>query len=668
VSVFQHLGILVAIDNHSTAISDKMRDLVENIAAYWGLEHGVGAKPVEEFMSELEDKVHGAVRGRLFDVDTYSACADALTGLAQHGTDLINAHGDDTHTMKEALYVGRLMKEIADYYDINEEITYASDTNRQLRNSVKGLLERMDLPGSPMEGVVNANYTIKQAVLYDTDQGYAFAHNPNAASPYVVWSMHENDKGELGFEIGSYYQNKEEALVDYISRAENYAARYKLTEKPIHKAETPQLRPLVRFIDSQYREQFTIPSGESIRVTYPPSDGREPAEGVVKFMDETHADIKGSCYHMCQWAETMERLGAKFEPVTQLQDVVVLPFDTNNNEAHYYSYNRDENNTCTGSLHGDFGNDGERYRASWNDRENGLYNAEIQSEVQSVVYALRQDLLKDRASMLAYCQNYPEAKLSDNKGSNGQDYEIYGFKLETEKRQYFVNCFLQDRDSRFAIYAYADKPVPMREQENLKIYHADFYDPEISERMEIIAAVDDLDAWQKANCICAESEKIRLLELNDVDENGDMREVYSSPVGGEMPEPDPTISEAELAEYGYTYDGMHPLGKDRAMELFMQDCPIYLLWNDDTESLVKDSSEITNHKGIFGIDTDDWERSEDYRDLIAEKISGAYSQQEVAAPQPQADVTIITELPVKQEQPQAQPPQKLKKSNRGEDR
>jgi len=84
--------------------------------------------------------------------------------------------------------------------------------------------------------------------------------------------------------------------------------------------------------------------------------------------------------------------------------------------------------------------------------------------------------------------------------------------------------------------------------------------------------------------------------------------------------------------------------------------------------LVKDTSEITNRKGIFGIDTDDWERSEDYRDLIAEKISGAYSQQEVAAPQPQADVTIITELPVKQEQPQAQPPQKLKKSNRGEDR
>ena len=224
---------LLAIDNHSTVISNKMRDLVENMAAYWGLNYGVGAKPVEEFLSEFEDKVHGAVRSRIIDVDTYSACADALTGLAQHGTDLINAHGNDTWAMKEALYVGRLMKEIADYYDINVEITYANETNRQLKDSIKDLLDQIDLPGNAIKGEINANYVIEQAILYDNDQGYAFAHNPDAASPYVTWVMNLTDKDELNFEIGSYFQNKEEALVDYIARVESYATRYKVTEKPI---------------------------------------------------------------------------------------------------------------------------------------------------------------------------------------------------------------------------------------------------------------------------------------------------------------------------------------------------------------------------------------------------------------------------------------------------
>ena len=44
----------------------------------------------------------------------------------------------------------------------------------------------------------------------------------------------------------------------------------------------------IRFIDSDYKELFRIPDGGSIRIVYPPGDGRETATRQCKFLDETH--------------------------------------------------------------------------------------------------------------------------------------------------------------------------------------------------------------------------------------------------------------------------------------------------------------------------------------------------------------------------------------------
>ena len=220
------------------------------------------------------------------------------------------------------------------------------------------------------------------------------------------------------------------------------------------------MKPLIRFIDSDYRELFKIPDGDKIRITYPPGDGREPAERVCKFQGEHHFHLeKNETLHICQFAEMMERMGARYEPVNQLQNIQLVPFTAGVGEDKFYGHNREDGHTCAGSLRGNFGNSGDRFSASWRELENGLYNDEIQSELQSVVYALRQDLLKDRDSMLAYCQNHLGAKLLDGKAFSGEDYATYGFKLETDLRQYFVNCFAHGKDSRFSVYAYADKPT-----------------------------------------------------------------------------------------------------------------------------------------------------------------------------------------------------------------
>lgn len=197
------------------------------------------------------------------------------------------------------------------------------------------------------------------------------------------------------------------------------------------------------------------------------------------------------------------------------------------------------------------------------------------------------------------------------------------------------------------------EPTP---KETLHIYHADFTDPEISDRMEIIAAKDDADALRQADEICAEGSNIVLVALAAVDENGDTREVV---IPTQEPEimPDPTITVAERNDYGYVYDGMLPLNQDRAMELYMQNSTVYLLWNDDTEAAVHDSTEITNHDGIFGIERDDWHKSLSYKEMTG------------VVPQSQKETTPLTE---KQPQPTkestAEKPVKPKRRNRGEDR
>jgi len=222
----------------------------------------------------------------------------------------------------------------------------------------------------------------------------------------------------------------------------------------------------IQFIDSEYRELFRIPDGGSIRVTFPPDDIRGFAVRECKYLDDTHFEIRGNgvdTYHIAQFAELMEKMGAKYEPAFQLQNVKIMPFEVG--DENFLTFNREEGNTCIGHIAGNFGQQGDRFFSSWSDRESGGNTPEFQSELHSAVYALRQDVLKDHATMLAYCKNYPEAKLPDM-----GDLNHYGFKMDTESRKYFVRCFAETstKDSRFIVYAY-DKAAPLieREQESV---------------------------------------------------------------------------------------------------------------------------------------------------------------------------------------------------------
>ncbi len=82
--------------------------------------------------------------------------------------------------------------------------------------------------------------------------------------------------------------------------------------------------------------------------------------------------------------------------------------------------------------------------------------------------------------------------------------------------------------------------------------------------------------------------------------------------------PDPAISAEARNAFGYTDDAMLPLTKERAMELFERDVPVYLLYGDNTEAMAFEQTEILNHDGIFGIDRADWDAVKEQFPVVTE--------------------------------------------------
>lgn len=66
----------------------------------------------------------------------------------------------------------------------------------------------------------------------------------------------------------------------------------------------------IRFIDSRYNELFKIGDGESIKITC--FDG-EVVERKCFYIDEYHTKIGSNVYHICEFAEAMERNGNRYE-------------------------------------------------------------------------------------------------------------------------------------------------------------------------------------------------------------------------------------------------------------------------------------------------------------------------------------------------------------------
>ena len=82
-------------------------------------------------------------------------------------------------------------------------------------------------------------------------------------------------------------------------------------------------------------------------------------------------------------------------------------------------------------------------------------------------------------------------------------------------------------------------------------------------------------------------------------------EPVQAPDNGYMP--DPSMSIEAMNAYGYMDSDMLPLSKERALELFERDVPIYMLYEGNTEAMAFDTEDIVLFSGCFGITREDWD-------------------------------------------------------------
>lgn len=142
---------------------------------------------------------------------------------------------------------------------------------------------------------------------------------------------------------------------------------------------------------------------------------------------------------------------------------------------------------------------------------------------------------------------------------------------------------------------------------------------------EDVALVDDLQAAHLPEVQTVESDTIPAdtkvysgddalkNALNDfVDEiarKGQEEEPVQAPDNGYMP--DPSMSIEAMNAYGYTDSDMLPLSKERALELFERDVPIYMLYDGNTEAMAFEAEDIVLFSGCFGITREDWDAIKD---------------------------------------------------------
>ncbi len=125
---------------------------------------------------------------------------------------------------------------------------------------------------------------------------------------------------------------------------------------------------------------------------------------------------------------------------------------------------------------------------------------------------------------------------------------------------------------------------------------------------EDIAILEDLQAAQIPEAVPIESEAPTTETADPIDaiaRSVQEEEPVHAPDNGYMP--DPSMSIEAMNAYGYTDSDMLPLSKERALELFERDVPIYMLYDGNTEAMAFEAEDIVLFSGCFGITREDWD-------------------------------------------------------------
>ncbi|WP_395815267.1 LPD16 domain-containing protein [Clostridium sp. C45] len=111
----------------------------------------------------------------------------------------------------------------------------------------------------------------------------------------------------------------------------------------------------IRFINSNYDDLFRIVDGSTIQIEFP----KETIIKACKYVDDYHTKVGNELFHICQFAEMMERVGAKYTPEVEPDDFQVaykvgrnhyLALQTSDEGYDYTLYDKNFNEIDGGQL------------------------------------------------------------------------------------------------------------------------------------------------------------------------------------------------------------------------------------------------------------------------------------------------------------------------------
>ncbi len=123
-------------------------------------------------------------------------------------------------------------------------------------------------------------------------------------------------------------------------------------------------KKMIRFIDSNYNDLFSVPDGGTVHLTF--SNG-EKADKSCKYIDPTHFEAANHCWHICEFAERMERNQTRYAPfplpdnmpfrsyaVNRVSgELVLLKYGENGYfHCNYSLYNKTENQSRADKING----------------------------------------------------------------------------------------------------------------------------------------------------------------------------------------------------------------------------------------------------------------------------------------------------------------------------
>lgn len=187
-------------------------------------------KSLAESRASGEEKLYDDSRCKNFDcaraIESAISNSDNVTAV----TDVVAKFGLDrtafvlANTICNKLDDGTFSKDNilwADSFDIRPEVQNAFgiiNTNLSILDHFTAVLrERYDKFYSQQVG----SYEIKKTVLFSDNCGFSYAESTKAVSPYVTWQFRQYD-GKGNYNIGHYFSNKNNALVDFRKRVTEY--------------------------------------------------------------------------------------------------------------------------------------------------------------------------------------------------------------------------------------------------------------------------------------------------------------------------------------------------------------------------------------------------------------------------------------------------------------